>query len=104
MNLEEVRQSLEARLDKLTGRISVIESELRSRGSDDSQDRATESENQEVLEKLSEAEREEVEEIRAALGRIQNGDYAICASCGKDIPPARLNAVPYTSVCVECAA
>ena len=104
MNLEDVRQSLETRLDQLTGRITIIESELRTRGSDDSQDRATESENQEVLEKLSESEREEVREIRAALGRIRAGNYTVCAGCGSDIPTERLEAVPYTSQCVNCAA
>ena len=104
MNLDDVKRSLEQRLDTLTGRLSLIDSELRTPGSSDSQDRAIESENREVLEKLSESERQEIQAIRAALGRIREGTYTECSSCGQEIPPQRLEAVPYTSLCVSCAA
>ena len=104
MNLDDVKRSLEQRLDTLTGRLSLIDSELRTPGSSDSQDRAIESENREVLEKLSESERQEIQAIRAALGRIREGAYTECSSCGQEIPPQRLEAVPYTSLCVSCAA
>lgn len=103
MNLEDTQRSLEQRLDTLTGRLSVIESELRSPGSSDSEDRAGESENREVLEQLSESEREEVLAIRTALGRIREGTYTKCSACGKEIQPARLETLPYTTRCVSCA-
>jgi len=103
MNLDDVRRSLEQRLDTLTGRVSLIDSELRSPGSKDSEDRASESENSEVLERLSESEREEIRAIRRALGRIREGTYAECSACGEEIPAQRLEAVPYTSLCVQCA-
>jgi DnaK suppressor protein len=40
--------------------------------------------------------------IEAAIERIDNGNYGICASCEQDISVARLKAVPWTSVCIEC--
>jgi hypothetical protein len=52
MDLEAVTQSLEDRLGKLTARVSKIESDLRKPGSRDWQDRATEKQNEEVLEQL----------------------------------------------------
>ena len=40
--------------------------------------------------------------IEAAIDRIERGGYGICASCGEEIGLARLNAVPWTSVCIAC--
>ncbi|HEX4413450.1 MAG TPA: TraR/DksA C4-type zinc finger protein [Lacipirellulaceae bacterium] len=45
-----------------------------------------------------------VSEIRDALARIENGKFGVCESCGKAIAPARLEAIPYTRYCVDCAA
>lgn len=38
-----------------------------------------------------------------ALNRLDKGEYGICESCGTAIPVARLEVLPYTTVCVECA-
>ena len=38
-----------------------------------------------------------------ALGRLEQGEYGICESCGTAIPLARLEVLPYTTLCVECA-
>jgi RNA polymerase-binding transcription factor DksA len=103
MDLETVKQSLEARLTKLTTRVSKIESDLRKPGSKDWQDRATEKQNEEVLKQLSAAERAEIEDIRAALIRIREGTYTLCAKCGGEISPKRLEALPYTNSCITCA-
>lgn len=102
-NLEKTRASLEQRLTRLTARVSRIESHLRDPGEKDWQERATAIENDEVLERLGEAELREIEEIREALGRMDAGTYGACASCGAAIGDARLEVVPYTSVCIACA-
>jgi DnaK suppressor protein len=44
-----------------------------------------------------------VAEVRDALTRLQNGTFGKCESCGKPIAAARLEAIPYTRYCVECA-
>ena len=103
MDLEKVEQSLKDRLSKLTTRVSKIETDLRKPGSQDWQDRATEKQNEEVLEQLGVTERAEIDDIRAALIRIREGTYAHCVRCGAVITPRRLEALPYTSSCIACA-
>ena len=41
------------------------------------------------------------QEIRDALERIDNGTYGHCAVCGQPIPEARLDAVPYATLCLK---
>jgi len=45
-----------------------------------------------------------VSEVRDALARMENGSFGKCENCGKAIAGARLEAIPYTRYCVECAA
>lgn len=44
---------------------------------------------------------EQLEQIEAALGRMDQGTYGTCAVCGKEIPIARLDAVPWADLCVR---
>jgi len=41
-------------------------------------------------------------EIEGALARVSRGSYGICESCGEEIPPARLKAIPWARRCVTC--
>jgi RNA polymerase-binding transcription factor DksA len=43
-----------------------------------------------------------LEDIEAALARLESGSYGRCGSCGAQIPPARLEAMPAAAVCVTC--
>jgi RNA polymerase-binding transcription factor DksA len=45
-----------------------------------------------------------ITEVTAALGRVDDGSYGQCQSCGKTIAAARLEAIPYARFCVKCAA
>jgi len=45
-----------------------------------------------------------IEEIDAALQRIADRTYGVCAECGKPIPMARLRALPAARCCITCAA
>jgi RNA polymerase-binding protein DksA len=40
--------------------------------------------------------------VNEALRRLYRNEYGICESCGKEIGKARLDAVPYASLCVSC--
>ncbi|HVL06175.1 MAG TPA: TraR/DksA C4-type zinc finger protein [Acidimicrobiales bacterium] len=51
---------------------------------------------------LSAQARAAVDEIDRALAKMDAGTYGICERCGKDIPKARLKALPYASLCVAC--
>ena len=41
--------------------------------------------------------------IETALQRIERGEYGQCERCDGVIPKTRLNAIPYTPVCIKCA-
>lgn len=49
-----------------------------------------------------EAERE-LAAADAALSRIADGSFGVCANCGRPIAPARLAARPTATLCIECA-
>jgi RNA polymerase-binding protein DksA len=44
----------------------------------------------------------QLDDVDAALARIEAGKYGICANCGKKIPQARLEARPESILCIEC--
>lgn len=41
-------------------------------------------------------------EIDGALSRLQDGSYGTCADCSTEIPPRRLEALPFATLCVNC--
>lgn len=58
---------------------------------------------QELTLTLVGSEKEVLNRIDFALERMRDGSYGKCEDCGKKIPETRLEAIPYTSVCVQCA-
>ena len=46
---------------------------------------------------------EEIARIDAALGRLADGEYGACASCGEDISEGRLRLDPSIPTCLDCA-
>jgi DnaK suppressor protein len=40
--------------------------------------------------------------IDSALGRLDDGSYGICESCGRSISEERLEALPYATKCIDC--
>lgn len=66
-------------------------------------ERATEQHDAEVLSLLGDAEVEALEEVVAALGRVDAGVYGTCTICEEPIAERRLAALPETSTCVACA-
>ena len=45
----------------------------------------------------------QIRRIDAALGRLDEGDYGFCVTCGEEIPAGRLKLDPAAAVCVACA-
>ena len=56
----------------------------------------------ELLWLIVEEERRELEQIDEALARIRSGGYGICRNCGQPIKKARLEALPFATLCVKC--
>ena len=44
-----------------------------------------------------------IEQVDAALARIDAGTYGVCAQCGTAIPEERLELRPFTATCVACS-
>ncbi|MFN3280335.1 MAG: TraR/DksA family transcriptional regulator [Tabrizicola sp.] len=97
------KTALQQRLVELGARLDAIEDELDSHHNPDWEDLATEREGDEVLEATGQAGLAEISQIRAALARIENGTYGLCARCGEPIAEARLDALPWTPLCRSCA-
>jgi RNA polymerase-binding transcription factor DksA len=95
--------ALRARLAELEARLAGIEEELDSHNSRDWEELAVEREEDEVLEGMGQSGLAEMEKIRAALGRIGDGSYGYCAKCGAAIAAERLDVLPATPFCRDCA-
>lgn len=51
---------------------------------------------------LEENEERLLEAIDAALGRVDDGTYGVCGKCGRPIGEERLEALPWTTQCIDC--
>lgn len=102
---EHFKNKLTSLKSEMTQRINAIDKDIRHEGmSSDWTEQATERENDEVLESLGNASVDELRMINNALQRIDSGEYFSCSQCGEDIPPSRLELLPFTTHCVDCAA
>ncbi len=100
--IDNLKLRLEEHRRGLLHRVGAIEDDLR-RPKDPDMEEATESENDEVLERLDEQSRREFNRVDAALKRIGDGEYGVCIDCGKEIQLLRMKAIPWASRCVDCA-
>ncbi len=98
------RTQLEDRYAELEARIAAIGDELDAEHSPDWEDLAVEREDDEVLEGVGNSAQQEMRQIEAALERLDSGQYGTCTSCGEPITEERLNILPYTPFCRNCAA
>ena len=111
--VERFQKRLEAEKTRLEELIDEYESELEvARLTESSSDRSPDPGNAEASSmKMEYAKELSIEQNTAdllskvdhALERIGSGEYGICESCGKPIPIERLDVLPYSTLCVECA-
>jgi RNA polymerase-binding transcription factor DksA len=57
----------------------------------------------EIRDGLDDVSAADLNQINQALARIDAGDYGVCQSCGNAIGEARLEALPYVTLCSDCA-
>ncbi len=100
-----LRHSLVQRRDALrkalAGDLSLLQ-ELNAQASGDVVDAALDSAQDEISSQLAEVESRELARIEDALERMRNGQYGECEECGCIIPMARLQALPYAALCIDC--
>ena len=97
------KKLLKARLKELDKNLHKIEDILDEPHSRDFEDYSVESEDNEVLEGLGNAGLKEMAMIKAALKRIKKKTYGICQQCSEPILAERLEILPYTPLCKDCA-
>lgn len=87
----------------LSSRIDAIKHDFSEGRSADFSEQATEQENEEVLVQLKVEAEEELRLVNIALEKIANGGYGECEKCTEEIARARLEVIPYTKYCINCA-
>ncbi len=65
-------------------------------------DDANETVEQEMMLTLQMTAERQLERVRQALTRLDDGTYGTCANCGKEIASARLDARPWAIYCIDC--
>lgn len=85
----------------LAGDLSLLK-ELRSESPGDVIDAAYDTAQDEISSQLAEVESRELASIENALDRMKAGVYGLCEVCNCKIPMARLNALPYATMCISC--
>ena len=91
----EILKSLEGKNEQLEKLGETIET-------GDEVDIATDTVDRLMLNSLGEADQRRIMMINRALDRIAQGTYGRCLICGKEIPEARLRAMPYALMCIKC--
>ncbi|AZT84244.1 TraR/DksA family transcriptional regulator [Marinobacter sp. NP-4(2019)] len=97
--LETLRADLKARLSRFKAHQHREDGALEK----DFEEQAVQTQNDEVVDSLESETRSELAQIEHALERIRQGVGDECEYCGEEIDPRRLQVLPYTTVCVDCA-
>jgi DnaK suppressor protein len=103
--LEYFKKKLETRQQELRRTVTRTEQDGRTADEESTQDiadKAASSYNKEFLFHQSNNERQLLQMVESALLRMREGSFGECISCGKEINPKRLEAVPWTRHCIEC--
>lgn len=108
LELEQIRQQLLVELNSLEHRLGIVADHMAA-GADydvqlnlDRSDLADEYAERERDVALLAIEQDQLEHIKAALARIDDGTYGICLDCGEPISPERLEVLPYATTCIRC--
>jgi DnaK suppressor protein len=96
--LQEERSELLSKLAELGGS-EGSELTYDSNFADSSQVTAERSEAEALVASL----RETLEDVERAIGKLEDGTYGRCETCGNEINPVRLEAMPAARYCIDCA-
>lgn len=112
MQTEELRsykQTLLAMRERLTGEANYVTESIQEDGKSSNSnspthfaDRASETVDGDIA--VLESEHGILNDIQSALASIRNGSYGKCEHCGSPIARQRLEAIPYSVLCIQCAA
>ena len=95
--LEDRRRDIQDRLRSLRETLPAQVAEVKDAEEQSVQDFA-----QDVELALMEMKSETLSQIDEAIRRLEAGVYGVCANCGRDVAEARLKALPFATLCLEC--
>ena len=98
-----MRKRLEEKRDELTARLERVTANVRRSLDSDSEERAKQLADSEVVDALGNEAREELGKISDALSRMDSGEYGLCKQCTSRIAEKRIEAHPYADECIDCA-
>ena len=105
MEFEAFREALLAKKRELTGAggIRPLQATMDNNSRQgDMADQASGNNEVHIQLKLKQTDAKILQAIEEALWRIEKGSYGLCRDCGEPIAEARLNAIPWTRVCITC--
>lgn len=95
--LEDLRGEIQEKLRSLRASPSPQQAEVR-----DPEEQSVQDFVQDVELALMQMTSETLGKIDDAIHRLERGEYGTCAECARDIPAARLTALPFALLCVPC--
>ncbi len=113
IDTSEFKKLLEAEQTRLRDAVAFLEKEnagsveeelgeISGRGDDNHMaDMATATYDRELDEGLEEGAQHTLDEVAAALRRIDEGSYGVCEVCGEPIGAERLSAIPWARLCID---
>ena len=103
--LKKTRETLVARKEQILKTLNEEVKEGKESALDegmDTYDLASEERSREINLILSDRDREKLQAVEDAIERLDAGSYGICEACEEEIAPERLEALPFTRLCVSC--
>jgi DnaK suppressor protein len=102
LDLQKIRKTLEAERKELMAKLQP-DAEGSARGENPGRgDLAFDYTNRDRETALRSVEEQTLEQVDAALARLDAGTYGVCRNCGQPINPERMEALPYATLCMEC--
>jgi len=104
MNNDDYRSLIQKREQELMDEMEKNQSEAREmtdQAPTEAMERMVNLESRDTLLRHNDADFRELTDVRAALGRLDEGAFGKCIDCGREIPAGRLAAIPWTAYCLE---
>lgn len=97
------RDKLLQKKAELSERLARIKDDMKRGYEADSEERAIEIEDAEVVDAIGIETQRELQLINSALRRLDDGRFGVCRTCGEAIADKRLEAQPFADECIDCA-
>jgi RNA polymerase-binding transcription factor DksA len=99
----DVIAKLRLKREQLQSRVDSIKVDVTQEHSHDWAEQAVERENDEVIDVIGSEAQASINDIDAALARLEHGRYGVCIDCGEDIDAGRLSIIIEAIRCMNCS-